>query len=290
MAKDCVFCKIVSGEIPCHKIYEDDFVLAFLDISNDLYGHTLVIPKKHFVSMQTCDNTTLSRAIEACKKIGNFYCDEKGFEGFNVMTNAGEAAEQSVMHTHFHLFPRKKDDGQKVFPTLSGCKEDLAEVCKALALPIDEKAKPFDDSAAVVLYTDGACSGNPGAGGWAAILSYKGNEKVLSGGEEQTTNNRMELMAVIVGLESVKKGSAVQVFSDSAYVVNAFLQNWISSWQRNNWKTAGKGEVQNKDLWLRLLSAMDGLDVTFNKVKGHADNEYNNRCDELAREEIKKLC
>lgn len=287
--KDCVFCKICSGEISCHKIYEDDFVLAFLDIANDLYGHTLVIPKKHFVSMQTCDNATLGRVIEACKKIGNFYCDDKGFDGFNVMTNAGQAAEQVVPHLHFHILPRKKGDNLHVYSLLPGSDAILADVCEALKLPQEEKKKPFDDSKQVVLYTDGACSGNPGAGGWASILSYQGSEKVLSGGESETTNNRMELMAVICGLESVKKGSCVQVFSDSAYVVNAFLQNWIGSWQKNNWKTAGKGEVQNKDLWQRLLCAMEGLDVKFNKVKGHADNEYNNRCDALAREEIAKL-
>ncbi len=287
--KDCVFCKIVAGEIACHKIYEDDFVLAFLDIANDLRGHTLVIPKKHYESVMTCDDTTLSRVIEVCKKVGNYFCTQCGFEGYNLLSNTGKAAEQAVPHMHFHIFPRMIDDGIETYPTLPGCSEDLADVCKALKLPVEEKTKPFDDSEEVVLYTDGACSGNPGAGGWAAILSFKGNEKILSGGEEMTTNNRMELMAVIAGLESVKSGQRVQVFSDSAYVVNAFNQNWLSSWQKNNWKTAGKGEVQNKDLWQRLLKAVGELDVTFNKVKGHADNVYNNRCDELAREEIAKL-
>ncbi|MBP3431304.1 MAG: ribonuclease HI [Clostridia bacterium] len=284
---DCIFCKIIAGEMPCHKIYEDDFVLAFLDIANDIYGHTLVIPKKHYVSVKTCDSTTLARVIDACKKVGNHYL-ECGFDGYNILNATGEAAQQSVFHLHFHILPRKKGDGENAFPTLSGCKEDLSDVCKALKFE-EEKKQTICDENCVVLYTDGACSGNPGAGGWAAISSYKGQERVLSGGEEMTTNNRMELMAVINGLESVEEDVPVKVFSDSAYVVNAFLQNWIGSWKKNNWRTAGGSEVLNKELWQRLLKAMETRDVEFNKVKGHSDNEYNNRCDALAREEIAKL-
>ena len=141
----------------------------------------------------------------------------------------------------------------------------------------------------IVLYTDGACSGNPGAGGYAAILRYGEREKVLSGGEAQTTNNRMELMAVIVGLEKIKEPCQVDVFSDSAYVVNAFLQGWIESWLEKGWKTAGKKEVQNVDLWKRLLVQVNRHTIVWNKVKGHADNELNNRCDKIARSEIEKL-
>lgn len=141
----------------------------------------------------------------------------------------------------------------------------------------------------IVLYTDGACSGNPGKGGWAAILQYAGHEKVLSGGEVETTNNRMELMAVIKGLEALKEACHVEIFSDSAYVVNAFLQGWIDSWTANNWKTSSKKAVLNVDLWQRLLRLLEKHEVSWNKVKGHADNELNNRCDKLARGEIEKL-
>lgn len=141
----------------------------------------------------------------------------------------------------------------------------------------------------IVLYTDGACSGNPGKGGWAAILQYAGHEKVLSGGEVETTNNRMELMAVIKGLEALKEACHVEIFSDSAYVVNAFLQGWIDSWIANNWKTSSKKAVLNVDLWQRLLKLLEKHEVSWNKVKGHADNELNNRCDKLARGEIEKL-
>ncbi len=141
----------------------------------------------------------------------------------------------------------------------------------------------------IILYTDGACSGNPGIGGWGAILHYQDKEKVLSGGEEETTNNRMELLAVIKGLDALKEKCEVEIYSDSAYVVNAFLQNWVTNWIKNNWKTSTKKQVQNVDLWQRLLSLLDGHKVFWNKVKGHSDNELNNRCDKLARGEIEKI-
>jgi len=141
----------------------------------------------------------------------------------------------------------------------------------------------------VDIYTDGACSGNPGAGGYCAILIYNGVEKVVSGSEEQTTNNRMELLAVIKGLEALKEKCKVNLYSDSAYVVDAFLQGWVDSWQANNWRTANKKEVKNPDLWKKLLSLTDMHVVTFIKVKGHSDNEYNNRCDKIAVSEYKNL-
>ena len=141
----------------------------------------------------------------------------------------------------------------------------------------------------IILYTDGACSGNPGAGGYCAILRYNDREKILSGGEKETTNNRMELMAVIMGLECLKEGCEVDVYSDSAYVVNAFLQDWISFWVLNNWRTKGKSQVSNVDLWQRLLKQLERHKVNWNKVKGHADNELNNKCDMIARSEISKL-
>ncbi|MBE7075703.1 MAG: ribonuclease HI [Clostridiales bacterium] len=285
--KDCIFCKIINGEMPCYKIYEDDFCLAFLDISNDIFGHTLVIPKKHYESVMTCDNTTLARVAETCKKVGNHYVKECGFDGYNILNASGKAAEQSVFHLHFHILPRKNDDGYKTFPHLLGSGAELVDVCEKLKFIEEKKVEDFGDC--VILYTDGACSGNPGAGGWASILNYQGKEKIFTGGELETTNNRMELMAIIVGLENIKSGAKIKVFSDSAYVVNAFNQNWLSNWQRNNWKTSGKSDVLNKDLWQRLLAAKQDKEVEFVKVKGHSDNENNNRCDALAREEISKL-
>lgn len=141
----------------------------------------------------------------------------------------------------------------------------------------------------VVIYTDGACSGNPGPGGWGTILMYKDKKKEISGGKKDTTNNVMELTAVIEGLKLLKYPCEVELYSDSAYVVNAFKQGWIYNWMKNNWQTSGKEPVKNKELWMELYSLTKIHKVNFNKVKGHSDNEFNNRCDELARNAIKSL-
>ncbi len=141
----------------------------------------------------------------------------------------------------------------------------------------------------VTIYTDGACSGNPGPGGWGAILMYKDVKKEISGGSPETTNNIMELTAVIEGLKMLKFPCKVNLYSDSAYVVNAFEQKWIYGWMKNGWKTSGKTPVKNKELWQQLYSLTKEHEVTFIKVKGHSDNEYNNRCDELARSEINRI-
>lgn len=141
----------------------------------------------------------------------------------------------------------------------------------------------------VTLYTDGACSGNPGPGGYGAILIYKGIEKEISGGELDTTNNKMEIMAVLKGLEYLKEPCDVTIYSDSAYVVNTIEKGWIYSWKKNNWIKSDKSKVKNIELWEKLLELMEIHNVTFVKVKGHADNEYNNRCDKLAVQESLKL-
>lgn len=141
----------------------------------------------------------------------------------------------------------------------------------------------------IIIYTDGACSGNPGPGGWGAILMYKTAKKEISGGMKDTTNNIMEITAVIEALKCLKTESEVQVYSDSAYVVNAFLQGWIYNWIKKGWKTASGENVKNKELWQELYSLTKIHKVEFIKVKGHADNEFNNRCDEMARNAIKEL-
>ena len=138
----------------------------------------------------------------------------------------------------------------------------------------------------VVIYTDGACSVNPGKGGYAAILIYKGVEKIVSGGELLTTNNRMELTAVIRGLQALKERCFVKLFSDSAYVVNAVNNGWVFEWKKKGWRTIGKEDVKNVDLWEELLLCLNAQKVQFIKVKGHSDNEYNNKCDAIARQEI----
>lgn len=141
----------------------------------------------------------------------------------------------------------------------------------------------------VDLYTDGACSGNPGPGGWAAILKFGEHVKEVSGSMPQTTNNRMELFAVISGLGTLKQGCRVAVHSDSTYVVDAFNKGWVDNWQKNGWRTADKKPVENQDLWRLLLLTMRRHQVTYQKVPGHADHPENNRCDELAKAEIQSL-
>ena len=140
----------------------------------------------------------------------------------------------------------------------------------------------------VKLYTDGACSGNPGAGGWGCVLLYGDHRLELSGGESETTNNRMELMAVIMGLERLKYPCEVAVYSDSAYTVRAFEEGWVYSWEKGGWRKADRKPVLNDDLWKRLLDLTRTHRVSFHKVKGHADDELNNRCDELARAAVPK--
>ncbi len=140
----------------------------------------------------------------------------------------------------------------------------------------------------VQIYTDGACSGNPGKGGWAAVLICDGKEKELSGFVAYTTNNRMELTAAVEGLKELKFPCEVELFSDSAYLVNAFKSDWLTGWKMNGWRNSKKDEVLNRDLWEQLDDLIRIHKVTWIKVKGHADNEYNNRCDKLATGEIKK--
>ena len=140
----------------------------------------------------------------------------------------------------------------------------------------------------VTIYTDGACSGNPGPGGWGAVLMFGDHKKEISGGDAQTTNNRMELMGVISALEQLKEPCIVELYSDSKYVIDALDKGWARSWKKNGWKRK-TGPALNPDLWDRLLTLCDRHQVNLHWVKGHADNPYNNRCDELAVEESKRF-
>ena len=141
----------------------------------------------------------------------------------------------------------------------------------------------------VTLYTDGACSGNPGPGGWGAILEYKEHRREMSGGEAETTNNRMELTAVIRGLQALKESCVVELYSDSKYVIDGLSKGWAVSWQKNGWRKADKKPALNSDLWEQLLELTAKHEMRYHWVKGHADNPNNNRCDELAVEQWKKL-
>lgn len=147
----------------------------------------------------------------------------------------------------------------------------------------------MDNKKNVIIYTDGACSGNPGPGGYAAILIYNGIEREISGGEANTTNNKMEILAVLSALEMLKEPCNVTIYSDSAYVVNAVEKGWLSSWKKSNWIKSDKKKVKNIELWEKMLEFLDIHDIKFVKVKGHSDNEYNNRCDKLAVLEREKI-
>lgn len=140
----------------------------------------------------------------------------------------------------------------------------------------------------VEIYTDGACSGNPGAGGWGAILIYGEHKVEMSGFEEATTNNKMELTAAVEALKRLKEPCIVNLYSDSAYLINAFTQGWIDKWIKSGWKRNKNEEVKNVDIWQELVRLSDYHKINWIKVKGHSDNELNNRCDKLATDEIKK--
>jgi ribonuclease HI len=135
----------------------------------------------------------------------------------------------------------------------------------------------------ITIYTDGACSGNPGPGGWGAVLIHGETIRELSGGERATTNNRMEMLGVIRALEALKERCKVRVHSDSAYVINCFREQWYVRWERNGWKNSKKEPVENRDLWEQMIALVRGHDVEWVKVKGHSGDRWNERCDELAR-------
>jgi len=137
----------------------------------------------------------------------------------------------------------------------------------------------------VRIYTDGACRGNPGPGGWGAVLLWKGEERRLQGGEGYTTNNRMELTAAIKALESLKRPCTVEVYSDSAYLIHAFTRGWITKWQTNGWQTSNHKPVENRELWIRLLEFDMVHQLSWHKVKGHSGDVYNSICDAMAVEE-----
>lgn len=154
---------------------------------------------------------------------------------------------------------------------------------------IVSKSTPLATLKLVEIFTDGACSGNPGPGGWAALLVYGDYEKEISGAEAHTTNQRMELTAAVNALRLLKHPCRVKLYSDSAYLVNAFTKGWVEKWQLNGWLNSKNSPVDNRDLWEALLEQSRVHDIEWIKVKGHAGNEYNNRCDRLATAAMKRV-
>jgi ribonuclease HI len=140
----------------------------------------------------------------------------------------------------------------------------------------------------VEIYTDGACSGNPGSGGYGIVLKHRDNIKEISGGYRQTTNNRMELIAVITGLEALKRTCEVKLYSDSKYIIDAVNKGWTKKWKENGWRRDRNKPVKNVDLWIKILNLAERHKITWVWVKGHDENVFNNRCDKLAQEAINK--
>lgn len=217
-----------------------------------------------------------------------FLREQNNFEELNIITifRENKIFDDLIFEKWIKILTKTRNKIYKVIKKLDNLKEvDIFEFIKTTINNLNNNQKNK-----VIIYTDGSCSCNPGPGGWGAILMTGDKIKEISGGEEYTTNNRMEIMAVIKALEMLKKPCQVELYSDSAYVVNAFEQKWIESWKANNWKNSSKKEpVKNIDLWKILDNLTQVHDVNFIKVKGHADNEYNNRCDELAVLETNKF-
>lgn len=166
--------------------------------------------------------------------------------------------------------------------------EKAADMILPFERRLFEKIRKTWKMKTVTIYTDGACSGNPGPGGWGAILMYGAHKKELSGGEANTTNNRMELTAVIQALSLLKEPCVVELWSDSKYVIDGLSKGWARGWQRRGWVKSDKKPALNPDLWERLLELEEIHTLRYHWVKGHAENEYNNRCDELAVTESRK--
>ena len=164
-----------------------------------------------------------------------------------------------------------------------------ADAGEARPIKTGEAARNEKFMKTVTIYTDGACSGNPGPGGWGAILRYKETEKELSGGAADTTNNRMELTAVIEALALLKEPCVVELYSDSKYVIDGLSKGWAKGWQKRGWIKSDKKPALNPDLWERLLALTDRHEMHYHWVKGHAENEKNNRCDQMAVAESKKF-
>lgn len=153
---------------------------------------------------------------------------------------------------------------------------------------MNTKKQQIDNLPHVIIYTDGACLGNPGPGGWAAVLKYKNISKEIKGGEDFTTNNKMELTALIKGLEALNKKCKVDIYTDSKYIYDAINKRWIDKWKQNKWKTSSKTDVKNRELWEKLIELLNKHDATIHWIKGHNGQKENEQCDELAKQEAKK--
>ena len=255
------------------------------------------IENAEFFSVETVDVSSLSNY----EKIDLFVGLTLNFFSQNFMSFVGELNKAKFNEKiNILIVESLSDNAKPAIDWLLLCNSSfelnlsvVAELSKeTFADDLASLENRFDKSSIaenkVVIYTDGACSGNPGAGGWGAILMTDSKAKEISGFDAETTNNKMELTAVIKALELLKKPCTVDLYSDSAYVVNALNLGWLKNWKANGWKGSDKKAVKNIELWQALDNLLAVHNVNFIKVKGHADNKFNNRCDELATGEIAK--
>lgn len=231
----------------------------------------------HIQTPQTFQKDLILSAYETAEKNNYFATDDTSLMEYI------EKPVKIIMGDYNNIKVTTQEDLLLGEIILNSLQKNTTEVKK-----IDEVVESNQIKKNVVIYTDGACSGNPGAGGYGVVMMYNGGRRELSDGYELTTNNRMELLAVIKGLQALKKPCVVDLYSDSKYVVDTIEKKWIFNWQKNNWVKSDKKPVLNKDLWIDLLECLKIHKVTFHWVKGHAENVENERCDELAREAILK--
>ena len=275
---------------------DKDFILSLFSS----LGEVLVANEKDFSAITAISGSGpayfylfLKYLIDAGVKLGLNENDSK-ILATNTMIGAGYMVKNAEDKPIDELITAVCSKGGTTIEAVNSFNNDnLKEIVERAATACYNRANELkgikkDDLITVDLYTDGACSGNPGAGGYAAILISGDKKKEIYGGEKLTTNNRMEIKAVLEGLKQIKKPCKVNVYSDSSYVCDAFDKGWIYSWQKNGWQTSSKDEVKNVDLFKELILLVKKYNVTFIKVKGHSDNELNNHCDTLAKKGCKE--
>ncbi len=277
--------KTASDEIAILSDYlVDEDELRSLQSKTENYGEIIILSDTLYGMVNSC----LIKLIEALNgqkltlnKIITFilYADNQTSLAEKYLNEAGKSLNLNLGGIFIIKAPKN---------TLTAELDLYEQIFTVGTKLVERESKSQAISGKVIIYTDGACSGNPGAGGWGAVLIHGEKKREISGFDPITTNNKMELTAVIKALSELKKPCKVELYSDSAYVVNAITQNWLNGWKNNGWLGSDKKPVKNQDLWKELDALINKHEVNFNKVKGHSDNELNNRCDALATGEIAK--
>jgi len=300
---ETIFSKILRGEIPAHKVYEDAHVLAFLDVGPLSHGHTLVIPKEEVATVGELSDEASAAIGRVLPRLCRAVVEATGVVDYNILQNNGSPAHQAVMHVHFHIIPKPNDteglgvlwpagklgDGEAIASKITqALRRDKPTVRTPSAfsgfsdVPAQTKApaKGAGKGLVTTAYTDGACSGNPGPGGWAWAIE---GGAYGSGADSATTNQRMELNAAWEAVKSIE--GPLLIVSDSTYVVNCFKSRWHVGWKKRAWKNSKNEPVANRDLWEPFIElVLARKNVQFQWVKGHSGHPMNDLVDRLAVE------